>query len=181
MTRGAVLVLILAGCSSESTAPPDLAVGPPDLVVGPPDLAAGPTGCVFVLSGDVSGTEWCYARLCRAPTGDGLNIYGRTPSSPEAVFGVDQTFLVDRSYAAGDLKTFNAAVSKGFSGGSYVAGHQIVGSTVTLTLTDVEWKAGDTCPTGGVVHGSVQIGLIESLTDNGGAQSPGHVMLDATF
>jgi hypothetical protein len=175
MMRGAVLVLILAGCSAESA--------PLDLAVGPTDLAAGPTPCMFVVSGDVSvsGTSGCYARLCRGPTSDGLNLSGRIPPGPFADFGVDGPFSVGRSYAAGDLKTFNVVVRKGFTSVSYVAGPQIVGSTATLTLTDVGWKADDTCLTGGVVHGTAQIGLIESLTDDGGTQPPGHVMLDATF
>ncbi len=165
--RGAVLVLILADCSSESAAPPDLAAEPP--------------ACMFVLSGDVSGTDGCYPRLCRGPTGDGIDLSGLTPRGPEADFCVDGPFTIGRSYTAADLKTFNAVVRKGFSTVSYLAGHQVFDSTVTITLTDVEWKADDTCPTGGVVHGTAQIGLIESVTDDGGTQPPGHVMLDATF
>lgn len=136
---------------------------------------------MFVLSGDLSDTIGCHPRFCRGAAGDGIDIYGPTPRDPEASFGVDQSFTLGRSYSAADLQTFSAVVRKGFSDVSYVAGNQVVGSTVTLTLTDVEWTASDTCPTGGVVNGTAQIGLIESLTDDGGAQPPGRVMLDATF
>jgi hypothetical protein len=161
-----VLVLVLAGCSSESAAPADLGAEP---------------ACMFVLSGDISGTVQCFARLCRRPTGDALDLYGPTPRDPETGFSVDGPFTVGRTYAAADLQTFSAVATKGFSSVSYVAGPAVAGSTVTLTLTDVEWKPDDICPTGGVVHGSAHIGLVESLTDDGGTQPPGHVALDATF
>jgi len=167
MMRGAALLLLLAGCSSESAAPAD--------------LGAGPSECMFALSGDLSGTIECEARLCRRSTGDGLDLYGPTPRGPEAAFGVDQPFAVGHIYTAADLQSFSAVATQGFTSVKYVAAPQIVGSTVTLTLTDVEWKPDDVCPTGGIVHGSAQLGLIEAVTDDGGTQPPGHVTLDATF
>jgi hypothetical protein len=136
---------------------------------------------MFALSGDISGTAQCLARLCRRPTGDALDLYGPTPRDPEAGFSVDGPFTVGKRYAAAGLQTFSAMATKGFSSVSYVAGPAVAGSTVTLTLTDVEWKPDDICPTGGIVHGTAQLGLIEAVTDDGGTQPPGHVTLDATF
>ena len=136
---------------------------------------------MFALSGDLSGTVQCQARLCRRPTGDALDLYGSTPRGPETAFSVDGPFTVGQSYGAADLQTFSAVATQGFSSVSYVAGPAVAGSTVTLTLTDVEWKPDDTCPTGGVVHGSAHVGLVESLAADGGTQPPGHVALDATF
>ena len=168
MMRAAILVLLLAaGCSSESTAPADLAVGPSD--------------CTLVLSGDLSGTIACVARLCRRPTGDGLELYGPTPRDPDVSLGVDGPFAVGRSYAAADLQTFSAVATKGFSSVRYAAGPAVAGSSVTLTLSDVEWKPDDVCPTGGVVHGSAHVALVESSTDDGGTSPSGHATLDAMF
>ena len=85
-----------------------------------------------------------------------------------------------RSYTASDLTTFIADGRPLTSTVSYVAGKQVIGSSVTLTLTDVEWNANDSCPTGGIVHGTAHVVLVESPTD-GGTTTLGRVMLDATF
>src|SRR5262249_5855430 len=139
--RGAVLLLLLAGCSSETP-------------LAQLDLAVGPPTCTFMLSGDVSGTIICNPEFCRAPTGDLLQIHGSLPPDPLVNFGVDGPFVQGRSYTAADLSSFNAFANKGFEEVTYVAGNQVPGSTVTLTITDVEWNANDLCPTEGNVHGT---------------------------
>jgi hypothetical protein len=164
--RGVLVLLLLAGCSSESAAPPD--------------LAAGPVACMF--SGDAPDAR-CYQRFCRQPTSDNLQLYDVLPIGPIAEFALDgQQFTLGRSYTATDLTTFRASF-RTFSGPTYAAGSSVAGSTLTLTITDAVQNPGETCgPSGdGTAHGSAHIGLIEVLDADAGARTPGHATVDAVF
>lgn len=163
--RSLLLALLLAGCSSESAAPTDL---------------AAPPACMFVLSGDWPGMMSCQARFCRGPAGDALSIYGFLTSGPEVNFALAGPFTPGRSYTAADL-TFSGGFRANHFRPVYVAGNQIAGSTVTLTIDDIEPNNNLGCASGnGTAHGSAHVGLVEDPGD-GGTTGTGHVTLDATF
>jgi hypothetical protein len=172
MSRTVLVLLLLAGCSSESAAPADLAAGPPE--------------CMFVLGGAGSGTLGCSQRFCGQPTSGDLQLYGRTPNGPIVDLALDGPFMLGRSYTGADLKTFNASYREFSSPTTYVAGSSVAGSTVTLTITDAEQNPDASCgPNGdGTAHGSAHIGLVESDYDLDAGMSspgPGRLTIDATF
>ncbi len=168
MMRAAAFLFLLAGRSSESS-------------IAVLDLSA-PAPCTFTFSGDQSGSLSCEKiYLCFH---GGANVFrlDEPTGLAELVFAVEGQFSAGRTYGAADLQSFSASLGgpRLFSD-SYAAGNLVSGSTVTLTLTDVLANT-DTCPgNGGTAHGTARVGMIEQLNDDGGAQSPGHLTLDATF
>jgi hypothetical protein len=174
MMRGAVLLLLFAGCSSESVAPP------PDLAVSPPDLAADQTRCRYATSNLSDTVDLCYVRFCRSPASDALDIYSVALWGPEMDFTINGGFTLGRSYTATDLTTFSGQYLNTNVDVRYSAGNDVAGSTVTLNITDVEWSANDACPTLGIAHGTAHVVLIESLPD-GGTTVPVPMVVDATF
>jgi hypothetical protein len=173
MRRGVILLLLLAGCSSESTAPAD--------------LAAGPSSCMYGLGGALSGSLVCEQRFCRQPTGDGLRLFGPTPNALNSDFTPDGQLTFGKSYGGADLKTWDAGYRELSSATvSYVAGNSVANSTVSITITGFEPNADTQCgPSGnGTAHGSAHIGLVESVRDvDAGVWSPGsgRATIDVTF
>ena len=168
MVRGALLLLLLTGCSSnaDSTAP-DLAV---------------PVGCTLVFDGEASHSLPCNQRLCRSAPSDNLQLWGIVNGSFQLSFSIDGGFTPGRAYATGDLTTFLAETGIGFATTSYAAGSQVPGSTVTLTFTSLEPNDNLGCASGNVTaHGTTQIGLIEQLDADAGTRPPGHLTAVATF
>lgn len=168
--RGAVLMVLLAGCSSEST-------------TVPADLAA--PACTFLVNGNAPGTP-CSQRFCRQPTSDTLVLYDALPIGPQGTFVLAGPFTLGRGYTAAELQTFTVGYREGFGGPSYEAGSSLAGSTLTITITDVELSSDTQCgPSGnGKAHGTAHIGLVEALRDaDAGVTSagPGRLTVDATF
>jgi hypothetical protein len=176
MLRGLMLVLLLTGCSSKDAATMDMSAAPPDM--------SWP--CLFAWSGDnESGSARCLAQMCLLPSSDTMIRSYSTAGRVEVAFTLGGPFTPGRSYAAADLKSFSAMgdFAVGPPGNDvFVAGSQVGGSTVTLTVADVDPGAPQNCPLGdGAAHGSAQLGLVELINDDGGARAPRHVTLDVTF
>lgn len=175
--RCAPLLLLLAGCSSSTTAPSDLSVPPSDLAVFP---------CSFVFQGDAAATFGCNPvtpMLCRPTAFDSLQILSRSDTPyARAELEINGRFTPGMSYAGADLKSVN--FDAGLGGVEYGAGAPLSGWTVALTITNiVDPPPPGMDPCGGSAHGSAHVAMVEKLTNDGGMTSTGarRVTLDLTF
>ena len=165
--RGAVLLLLLSGCSSETP-------------IAMLDLSA-PNPCTFVYSGDESGTQRCEISLFCPFDGSYLLHLIEPTGRSELDFSVAGLFVVGKHYGTDDL-SYSAQFTTGFdpSQPHYGGGNGVSGSTATLTLTDAVPMTAP-CPYDGIAHGTAHVDLIESAPPDGGVTAPGRLTLDASF
>lgn len=175
---GAIVSIVVAGCTTGITAPMDMATPPPADLSATSDLG---TGCTLAFSGDVNVTVACRIFLCHPTDGmvEDLDLAGPIddPRGPHAIFDVDGAFAL-RSYTRADLRSIDVGIMVG--GKSYVA--RDANGTAAVTISGVQPPSGsDVCS--GVAHGTATATLVELVTEDGGTQSagPGRVTVNATF